>query len=61
LEIIRATMVTGTTRAARAAIALAEADQVCERMPPASTMADPQVTTTIAITVSGWLVSQVAA
>ena len=50
---MRATTVAGTARAARATMAFAEADQVCERMPPASTMAQAHTTTATAMIGSG--------
>ena len=61
LEIMSATMVAGTAMAASATMALAELDQVCERMPPASTISEAQATAATAMTISDCPVSQAEA
>ena len=53
-------MVADTASASSAAMALATLDQVSERMPPASTIAAAQATTTAAISRSDWPSSQAA-
>ena len=58
---MRATIVAGTASANKAAMALAEPDQVSERMPPAMIVAVTQATTATAIRRSDWPVSQAEA